>query len=187
MTPRHLRIALVCAMSISAAKAQSIDKQQGQDSAASVQCTSDNSGHAACPEAEKRTESVAGVVDANGTPARLVTVPTAAGIDITVASSFAPAIQGFIADAVAAGYKPRRIKCYSLSRAHVRHSLHKVGEACDFNQHGWNKTDRFMYRVRKLAAKWGLRDGCSFRDCGHIDVGRVVTHAQRRRPRLASQ
>jgi hypothetical protein len=49
-------------------------------------------------------------------------VPTAAGIDITVAPSFAPAIRGFIADAVAAGYKPSRIKCFSLSRSHVRNS-----------------------------------------------------------------
>jgi hypothetical protein len=125
-------------------------------------------------------------VDANGSPARLITVSTAAGIDITVAPSFASAIQGFIADAVAAGYRPTRISCYSLSHSHVRRSLHKIGEACDFNQHGWNKTDRFMYRVRHLAAKWGLRDGCSFRDCGHIDAGRAVARIHRR-GRMASR
>jgi hypothetical protein len=40
-------------------------------------------------------------VDANGNPARLITIPTAAGIDVTVAPLFARSIQGFIADAVA--------------------------------------------------------------------------------------
>jgi hypothetical protein len=31
-----------------------------------------------------------------------------------------------------------------------------------------------MYHVGDLAAKWGLRDGCSFGDCGHIDDGKNV-------------
>jgi hypothetical protein len=29
-----------------------------------------------------------------------------------------------------------------------------------------------MYHVGALARKWGLRDGCTFSDCGHVDVPR---------------
>ena len=46
----------------------------------------------------------------------LVTVPTAAGIRITVAASVAPRFQGFISDIVAAGYRPRHIGCYASGR-----------------------------------------------------------------------
>lgn len=120
--------------------------------------------------------------DANGNPI-LVTVPTAAGIDIVVAPQFAAPMQSFIADIVAAGYRPRRIKCFSLSRTHVPRSRHFTGEACDFNQHGWNLTDRFMYRVHAIAKRHGLRDGCSFGDCGHIDAGPTV--ARHRMPHVA--
>lgn len=42
--------------------------------------------------------------------------------------------------------------------------------ACDIDQTGWNKTAGPMYRAKALAAKWGLRDGCTFRDCGHVDI-----------------
>lgn len=101
----------------------------------------------------------------------LTTIPTAAGISITVAQSFAPKIAAFIADVVARGYKPPRIHCYSTSASHVRNSLHFSGQACDFNQRGWGKTDAPMYHVADIAARHGLRDGCTFRDCGHIDAG----------------
>lgn len=103
----------------------------------------------------------------------LVAVGTAAGIPIIVAASVAPAFRGFIADLVGRGYRPRQIHCYARY-GHVRHSNHYWGGACDFDQRGWNKTARPMYRVRDLAAKWGLRDGCTFRDCGHIDVYRYA-------------
>lgn len=109
----------------------------------------------------------------------LIRVSTAAGIDITVAPAFAHKIQGFIGDLVARGYSPSRIKCFSLSKSHVKNSNHFWGGACDFNQGGWNKTDRPMYRVADLARKWGLRDGCSFRDCGHIDMPRAYAHHSR--------
>lgn len=101
----------------------------------------------------------------------LVRVHTAAGITITVSPQFAPKIEGFIRDLVASGYHPRRIHCYARS-GHVRHSLHYTGNACDFDQRGWGLTDRMMYHVSGLAAKWGLRDGAEFRDWGHIDNGR---------------
>jgi hypothetical protein len=116
------------------------------------------------------------LVDPNGSP--IVRVTTAAGIEISVAASFAPKMQAFIADLVASGYKPRRIHCHARS-GHVHGSLHYRGEACDFDQTGWNKTARAMYRVRAIAARHGLRDGCSFRDCGHIDSGGPLHVARR--------
>lgn len=116
--------------------------------------------------------------------AGMVTVPTAAGINITVAPSFAPKITGFIADLVARGYQPRRIHCYATG-GHVRGSFHYRGEACDFEQRGWGKTAGPMYRVADLAAKHGLRDGCTFRDCGHIDAG-VRYAARKKRTHYAS-
>jgi hypothetical protein len=99
-----------------------------------------------------------------------VTIDTAAGIAITVASEFAPKIQGFIADVVASGYHPKKIHC-AAGGGHVAHSLHYVGRACDFDQRGWGLTARFMYHVSALAEKWGLRDGKEFADSGHIDDG----------------
>jgi hypothetical protein len=27
-----------------------------------------------------------------------------------------------------------------------------------------------MHHITALATQWGLRDGCSFGDCGHVDV-----------------
>lgn len=129
--------------------------------------------------------------------AELVTVPTAAGINIKVAKDVAAKFQGFIRDVVADGYRPKRIHCFSLSKSHVRHSAHKSGRACDFDQRGWGLTDRFMYHVRAIAEKWGLRDGCEFRDWGHIDArrsngkpcptpGRRAAHRARDKPRRRS-
>lgn len=108
---------------------------------------------------------------------RLATVDTAADIKITVSREHAAKFQGFIADLAAQGYKPPRLKCFATGN-HVSRSLHYRGEACDFNQRGWGLTDRPMYHVAALARKWGLRDGCSFRDCGHIDTG----HGMRAEP-----
>jgi hypothetical protein len=169
-------IAFTCAVSVADAA-----PRHGRRAMPTSKCTSDNSARVTCAPSSQEGSRRPVVVDANGNPARLITVPTAAGIDVTVAPSFAKSIQGFIADAVAAGYRPRRIKCYSRSHSHVRHSLHFSGQACDFNQHGWGKTDRFMYHVRALAAKWDLRDGCTFRDCGHIDAGRQIARRGRAR------
>lgn len=100
----------------------------------------------------------------------LVTVPTAAGIDIRVDPTVAERFQGFIADIVAAGYRPGKIHCYSLAASHVAHSAHFTGRACDFDQRGWGKTAPFMYHATPLACRWGLRDGAAFRDWGHIDA-----------------
>ena len=111
----------------------------------------------------------------------LVTVATAAGLDITVAPGFASKIEGFIGDLVARGYHPHQIHCYA-SGGHVQGSLHYSGHACDFDQRGWGLTAKPMYHVADLVAKWGLRDGGEFRDWGHIDDG---PHLNRHR-RLAA-
>lgn len=96
---------------------------------------------------------------------------TAAG-PITIACWLAPNMKGFISDAVARGFRGP-VHCLSYSRSHVAHSLHFIAEACDFAQRGWGRTVAVMYHVNDLAKKWGLRNGCSFGDCGHIDSGRT--------------
>lgn len=103
----------------------------------------------------------------NGTS--LVNIETAAG-SVTVSPSFASKISGFIRDAVSRGFKGR-VSCYARG-GHVRNSLHYSGNACDFAQRGWGRTVPPMYHVADIAAKWGLRDGCTFRrsDCGHIQA-----------------
>jgi hypothetical protein len=118
--------------------------------------------------------------DANGNPGRgLVTVATAAGMDITVSKTMAPKMQAFIADLMEIGYKPKQIHCYARG-GHVRGSRHYSGNACDFDQRGWGKTAGMMYHVSVLAKLHGLRDGGSFRDWGHIDDGLPLS-----RPRYA--
>lgn len=113
--------------------------------------------------------------------ARTVTIPTAAGISVTVAADgFAERIAGFIGDLVGRGIRPSQIHCLNFARTHVRHSLHYSGHACDFN----GSANRFApmngHRVSDLARKWGLRDGCDFHDCGHIDagLGRLLSEGQ---------
>jgi hypothetical protein len=119
-------------------------------------------------------------VDANGNPGRgLVTVATAAGLDITVSKTMAPKMQAFIADLMEIGYRPKQIHCFA-HRGHVRGSRHYSGNACDFDQTGWGKTAKMMYHVSVLAKLHGLRDGGSFRDWGHIDDGLPLS-----RPRYA--
>ncbi len=115
------------------------------------------------------------------TPARgLVTVETAAGIPITVSPRFAPKMQAFVRALVARGYHPRAITCFA-SGGHAPRSLHYRGEACDFDQGGRGRTASTMYHITLLAAQFGLRDGCTFRDCGHIDAGPpLMPHHYRR-------
>jgi hypothetical protein len=113
----------------------------------------------------------------------LVTVKTAAGIDIKVNPSFAPKIVAFIADVVASGYHPKQIHCAAHS-GHVHGSRHYSGAACDFDQRGWGKTAPAMYHVAALAKKHGLRDGGSFRDWGHIDDGQRLSRTQYAKRRI---
>ena len=97
----------------------------------------------------------------------LVHVKTKAGM-ITVNAQYSERFRGFI-DALP--YTPRHVVCFA-AHGHVKHSLHHIGAACDIDQHGRNRTSRVMYRVHRLALAYNLRDGCSFHDCGHVDIGR---------------
>jgi hypothetical protein len=107
-------------------------------------------------------------------------VDTAAG-PITIACDLSAKMQGFIADVVARGFKGP-VHCLSYAKTHVPNSLHFRARACDFAQHGWGRTHRVMYRVADLTAKWGLRNGCTFGDCGHVDDGPAVTRRRQRAP-----
>lgn len=110
----------------------------------------------------------------------LVTVHSAAG-PITVNAAHASQFLGAIADLVAAGFHGP-VHCYARG-GHVRHSLHYTGEACDFAQLGRNRVAsgaRVMYHAHAILAHWGLRDGCTFHDCGHADTGRTFAALTRR-------
>jgi hypothetical protein len=111
----------------------------------------------------------------------LVTVNSAAG-SITVNAAHASQFVGAIADLVAAGFRGP-VHCYARG-GHVRHSLHYTGEACDFAQTGRNRVASgagVMYHAHAILARWGLRDGCTFHDCGHADTGRTFAALERRR------
>jgi hypothetical protein len=111
----------------------------------------------------------------------LVTVKSAAG-PITVNAAHASQFLGAISDLVAAGFRGP-VHCYARS-GHVRHSLHYTGEACDFAQLGRNRVASgagIMYHAHAILARWGLRDGCTFHDCGHADTGRTFAALERRR------
>ncbi len=108
-------------------------------------------------------------------PVDLVTVQTAANKQIVVARSLATRFQKLIADLVDAGYHPRSIHCYSLT-GHVRHSLHHIGAACDFD--GSLSRSAFMRSpmANRIIVRNRFRNGCTFyssgvRDCGHVDAG----------------
>jgi hypothetical protein len=110
----------------------------------------------------------------------LVTVHSAAG-QITVNAAHASQFIGAIADLVAAGFRGP-VHCYARG-GHVRHSLHYTGEACDFAQLGRNRVASgagIMYHAHAILAHWGLRDGCTFHDCGHADTGRNFAALTRR-------
>ena len=97
-------------------------------------------------------------LDANGNPGHgLVTVATAASIDITVSKNMAPKMQAFIADLMEIGYEPKQIHCFARG-GHVRRSRHYSGNACDFDQRGWGKTAEMMYHVSVLAKLHGHVD-----------------------------
>lgn len=63
------------------------------------------------------------------------------------------------------------VHCAARPGTHVAGSLHYSGNACDMAQTGWGKTVAMMYHARSIISDHGMRDGCSFRDCGHIDMG----------------
>jgi hypothetical protein len=108
--------------------------------------------------------------DANGNRASgLVTVPTAAGINITCSTAFAGEAASLIADAVAHGIKFTRITCHSTAHSHkYRHG------ACVSNHCTGDAMDTHPSIPAHLVREAGLRSGCDFRDCPHVDNARNV-------------
>lgn len=96
--------------------------------------------------------------------AGLVTVDTAAGIQITVSADFAGPAQAVIAAAVQHGMRFRRINCHSHARSHRRLSNHHGGNACD----------AYPAIPASIVRAAGLRSGCDFRDCHHFDNAKNV-------------
>jgi hypothetical protein len=71
------------------------------------------------------------------------------------------------------GYKvPANItKCWAPHGTHVPGSNHYIGAACDI-QTGWNRGPEFVYHINDIVTQAGLFNGCSFRDCGHVEAVR---------------
>lgn len=107
---------------------------------------------------------------------------------IRVACSVASKFVGFFNDLYAREGKLAPINC--LASGHMANSLHHWGGACDVGQTARNVAWRAMYHVGDLAAKYGLTDGCIWRnpDCGHVDVSGVggTHYASRGRRHYAS-
>ena len=100
-------------------------------------------------------------------PAGTVTVNSAAG-PITVAADAADKFVSLTNDLVAHGFHGS-VTC--AATGHMPNSLHHTGHACDFAQTARNRTVGVMYHAAEIIAAHGLRDGCSFGDCGHVDTG----------------
>ena len=111
-------------------------------------------------------------VDANGN-GLMVKVQTAYGFNITVHPAYASKFQKFFALLKERGYKvPASItRCWSPRGTRVAGSNHYIGAACDI-QTGWNRGPAFVYRMSDIIKQAGLYDGCSFRDCGHVEAVR---------------
>ena len=116
----------------------------------------------ATPEPSLGQRTIGGYAERPADPAPfgsgLVTVSTAAGIDITVAGDFAPRAQAVIADAEASGIHLTRIRCFSAG-GHARMSNHHSGRACDTRP----------YIPASIVRANGLRSGRDFHDPEHFD------------------
>jgi hypothetical protein len=112
------------------------------------------------------------VRDANGNSA-VVSVETAYGFKITVHPAYASKFLKLFSLLKDHGYNvPGNItKCWSPRGTRVAGSNHYIGAACDI-QTGWNRGPDFVYHISNIIKQAGLYDGCSFRDCGHIEAVR---------------
>ena len=112
------------------------------------------------------------VVDANGNN-MLVTMQTAYGFNITVHPAYASKFLKFFALLKERGYKvPANItKCWTPHGTRVAGSNHYIGAACDI-QTGWNRGPEFVYHMNDIITQAGLYNGCTFRDCGHVEAVR---------------
>src|SRR5690348_13821616 len=95
---------------------------------------------------------------------------TAYGIRICVDPRFAERFLIFFASLKARGVKVTEIVCQAYG--HAPGSNHIGGGACDVNQRRKNVTIPAMYHAGDLIRAAGLYDGCSFRDCGHVEAMR---------------
>ena len=78
--------------------------------------------------------------------------------------AFASEAAALIADAVRQGMKFSRITCYSWASSHRRLSNHHTGDAFDSHPS----------IPARLVRAHGLRSGCDFGDCPHVDNARNV-------------
>ena len=118
------------------------------------------------------TTNVKIYVDANGN-GLVVTVQTAYGFNITVHPAYASKFQKFFALLKERGYKvpAHMTKCWAPHGTHVAGSNHYIGAACDI-QTGWNRGPEFVYHMNDIVEQAGLYNGCTFRDCGHVEAVR---------------
>jgi hypothetical protein len=106
-------------------------------------------------------------LDANGN-GMMVSVETAYGFKITVHPAYASKFLKLFVLLKGRGYKvPGNItKCWTRWLQPLY-----WGAACDI-QTGWNRGPAFVYHMSDIIKQAGLYDGCSFRDCGHIEAVR---------------
>lgn len=108
----------------------------------------------------------------------IVTMQSAVG-PIEVAPDFGARILPVIAELKVAGFSGIA-KCYARRRGpHVKHSAHLDGHACDLlprdgvgaRHRNRMPTQAIMFTATAagIISRAGLRNGCAFRDCGHID------------------
>jgi hypothetical protein len=112
------------------------------------------------------------VVDGNGN-SMMVTVQTAYGFNITVHPAYASKFLKFFALLKERGYKVSAniTKCWTPQGTRVAGSNHYIGAACDI-QTGWNRGPNFVYHMNDIVEQAGLYNGCTFRDCGHVEAVR---------------
>jgi hypothetical protein len=111
--------------------------------------------------------------DANGNRVcahNTISVQTAYGISICVDPKHSDKFVKFFASLKERGCAVKEIVCQAYG--HAPGSNHIGGGACDVDQRSRNRTSACMYHASDLIRAAGLYDGCSFRDCGHVEAMR---------------
>jgi hypothetical protein len=170
-----MKVAALAALSVIIALPAEAGQRHRQNS---VAASCDNDGHcttlAAPTSIHKRISERKRrrVVDTNGN-SLMVRVQTAYGFNITVHPAYANKFQKFFALLKERGYKvpAHMTKCWAPHGTHVAGSNHYIGAACDI-QTGWNRGPEFVYHMDDIVKKAGLYNGCTFRDCGHVEAVR---------------
>ena len=170
-----MKVAALAALSVIIALPAEAGQRHRQNS---VAASCDNDGHcttlAAPTSIHKRISERKRhrVVDTNGN-SLMVRVQTAYGFNITVHPAYANKFQKFFALLKERGYRvpAHMTKCWAPHGTHVAGSNHYIGAACDI-QTGWNRGPEFVYHMDDIVKKAGLYNGCTFRDCGHVEAVR---------------